>query len=133
MKRYITYVEDDSEDIEIFKDFFCNASDIPVMFFPDGKALVQHLINAAEMPCLILLDMSNPVQSGDETINQLKATPKLSQLPLVLFSSSIQLPKAETYREQGFILLEKPASLEAWNTTCKQITDQCAASVQATG
>ena len=125
MESYIAYVEDDKEDVEIFQELFCSPSPVAVKYFTDGAQLEQHLSRAAQLPCLILLDISNPVQSGTETVRLLQQHPAYQSIPVILFSSSVKSIRLDQFQHTDVSILEKPSSLKEWEQACVLINEGC--------
>jgi CheY-like chemotaxis protein len=61
---------------------------------PDGEALLQALkgrgkpLEDGERPTLILLDLNLPIKSGLEALQEIKADPHLSAIPVIIWSTS---------------------------------------------
>lgn len=61
---------------------------------PDGEALLQTLkgvgkpLEIGERPTLILLDLNLPIKSGLEALQEIKADPLLSSIPVIIWSTS---------------------------------------------
>ena len=55
---------------------------------PDGTAALSHLLGAAALPGLILLDPDVPVMSGWELIRILGGYIRLSRVPIVLVTDA---------------------------------------------
>lgn len=125
MSSYIAYVEDDEEDIEIFKDLYCTQSQVPVKYFPDGERLKQHLQETQSLPCLFLLDMANPIQPGEETLAFLSADVRFRDIPVILFSTSIKSIRLPGYNNMDIAVLEKPSSVPEWEHACTVINETC--------
>ena len=88
-------------------------------FVEDGEQLMAYLQQkeedngAVRQPDLILLDLNMPRKDGREVIEELKANPKLRQIPVVVFTTS----KAEEDIVRSYALgvnsfIVKPTSFE---------------------
>ncbi|MBN8229248.1 response regulator [Corallococcus macrosporus] len=69
---------------------------VPVVRVRDGENALDYLYQrgehvAAERPVLILLDMHMPGISGRDVLAQLKADPDLRSIPVIIFSSSLDM------------------------------------------
>lgn len=111
-------------------------------FVEDGEQLMAYLQQKGEdngavrRPDLILLDLNMPRKDGREVIEELKANPKLRQIPVVVFTTS----KAEEDIVRSYALgvnsfIVKPTSFEGlvevmqtvnryWAETVRLPTDQ---------
>ena len=54
----------------------------------DGRAALDHLRAAAEMPSLIVLDWAMPVMGGEEVLRHLRKEPRYASIPVVVFSAT---------------------------------------------
>jgi CheY-like chemotaxis protein len=113
-KRYVAYVEDDEDDVELFREVAGTAG-LEVVSFPNGEELLQWLEGATEsLPSLVLLDLQNPVITGPETYARLKADPRFSQLPVKYFSNSAELMDREARMAPEVELITKPDIYSDW-------------------
>ena len=124
-RRYVAYVEDDEEDVELFEEV-ATAAGLLVRSFPDGEALLQSL-SEGPLPCLILLDLKNPVRSGPETYASLQADDRLRAIPVKYFSSSWELMEREQKQSPGVELITKPDMYSDWVSLVGRLADFCRA------
>ncbi|RYY87591.1 MAG: response regulator [Chitinophagaceae bacterium] len=123
-QRYVAYVEDDEEDVELFEEV-ATAAGLVVQTFPDGEALLQCLNAEAHLPCLILLDLKNPVRSGPETYACLQADERLRGIPVKYFSSSLELMEREQEHAPDVELITKPDIYSEWIALVKRLAAFC--------
>ena len=93
----VLHVEDDANDRALLRAAFRRAG-VPLQLqgADDGEAAVAYLAGDGEfadrdrfpMPMLVLLDLKMPRKSGFELVQWVRGKPRLSWLPLVIFSSS---------------------------------------------
>jgi CheY-like chemotaxis protein len=113
-KRYVAYVEDDEDDIELFREVAGNAG-LHVISFPNGQDLLESLGKAPDaLPCLILLDLQNPVITGPETYARLKADTRFNCIPVKYFSNSTELMARESREAPEVELITKPDIYSEW-------------------
>lgn len=88
--KYLVYVEDDLDDVEIFYEYFSHLDHLQIKVFPHGKALLEFLdtVNENEFPCMAVLDINTPIMSGWQTAHEMKTHPKFKSIPIVMFSTS---------------------------------------------
>ncbi|GAA4322447.1 hypothetical protein [Flaviaesturariibacter amylovorans] len=124
--RYLAYVEDDEDDRELFAEV-AEAAQLPVRCFPDGRALLEQLALAPDAPpCLILLDMKNPVISGPETYDLLAADNRFSSIPVKFFSTSVDFVDA-SYGPSALAveLIPKPDMYSDWVSLVTRLARYC--------
>lgn len=92
-----------------------------VIHVSDGEQLVQHLakivdseqINGASWPGLVLLDLNMPKKNGIDALKEIRANPKIPQIPIVIFTVSgdpLDVNKCYTSGANAFIT--KPTELK---------------------
>jgi CheY-like chemotaxis protein len=87
----ILVVDDDHEDHLILRDYFSDAGkDQCVRFIDNGKKAIEFLEQTGDedLPRLIVLDLNMPILNGTQTLLKLKATPRLRNIPVIVFSTS---------------------------------------------
>lgn len=122
---YMVYVEDDEEDREIFLEVTSSVGNMPVRFFDSGKELLAFLKGETELPCLVILDVQNPVISGLETYNLLHADEHFKELPVIFFSSSVNIPDKDKYRSDHTQFIEKPSDYKEWISLSVKLKEYC--------
>ncbi len=91
-------VADDDDDDRglIWKAWRENRSPSQLRFVDDGEQLTDYLNHAgrysdpasAPRPAMILLDLNMPRKDGREALREIKANPKLCQIPIIVLSTS---------------------------------------------
>lgn len=88
----ILLADDDKEDQLILTDSFSEIgrNDI-IHFVDDGEKLLEYLSDIEEdhLPSLIVLDLNMPRMSGTETLVALKANDVYRNIPVIIFSTSV--------------------------------------------
>ena len=76
------------------------------------------------MPGLILLDLNMPGMGGKNFLKELKADEQLNSIPVVILTTSdADRDVLETYQLQAAGYIKKPASLEGFQETMRDLTD----------
>jgi CheY-like chemotaxis protein len=93
----ILLTDDDEEDLEMTVEAL-RASRLgnDLRTTRDGEELMDYLLrrgqyadpSAAPMPGLILLDLNMPKKDGREALAEIKANPKLRQIPIIVLTTS---------------------------------------------
>jgi CheY-like chemotaxis protein len=128
---HILLVEDNRMDVELTLDAFKEAKLLNTIYVsPNGQDALDYLFgngkyidrNAFPLPSLILLDLKLPGVDGFEVLRQVKATPILKRLPVVILTSSKEEgDRALSYDIGANSYLVKPVSFEGFLGVVKQI------------
>jgi CheY-like chemotaxis protein len=94
-------IDDDPEDT----DFFCEAlssvrPDAQCLIANDGLTALK-ILRSQSHPDVIFLDINMPRMSGRELLIQIKKNYKWSQLPIIIYSTTILPPDADSYKMLG--------------------------------
>jgi CheY-like chemotaxis protein len=126
-RRYVAYVEDDEDDVELFREVAGTAG-LEVVSFANGQELLQSLADAPNaLPCLILLDLQNPVITGPETYARLQADDRFRCVPVKYFSNSLELMGREAKSAPEVELITKPDIYSEWLRLINRLQDFCRA------
>jgi CheY-like chemotaxis protein len=127
----ILLVEDNPMDIELTLDAFKQARLLnAVHIASDGKEALDYLFGRGKfadrkefpMPNLVLLDLKLPGIDGIEVLRQIKSTPGLKRLPVVILTSSREEGDlALSYDSGANSFLVKPVSFEGFLDVVRQI------------
>ena len=88
----ILIVDDDLEDHMMLEEYFKDVgiSD-KVTFLVNGQLALQYLegiSDSAELPKLLVLDLNMPIMNGSQVLLTIKQTPRLKNIPVIIFSTS---------------------------------------------
>lgn len=94
-------IDDDPEDT----DFFCEAlkrvsPESQCMIANDGLTALK-ILRSDVVPDVIFLDINMPRMSGREVLIQIKKNYKWSQLPIIIYSTTILPKDADNYKMMG--------------------------------
>ncbi len=126
-------VDDSALDIELALDAFQEARLLNrVEVVRSGAAAIAYLRGAGEyadrdrhpFPDILLLDLKMPGVDGFEVLRQVKSTPELRRLPvIVLTSSNIEGDRATSYDVGANSYIVKPVSFGAFVSVVRTIRD----------
>ncbi|UYQ92647.1 response regulator [Chitinophaga horti] len=89
----ILLVDDDAEDRLIIKDTFEELGyGTAIQFAGNGEEAIHYLeacLPKKDLPSLVILDLNMPKMNGTQTLRYLKAQPALSNIPVIIFSTSL--------------------------------------------
>jgi CheY-like chemotaxis protein len=90
MSKKVLLVDDDLEEIELFRDLLSEIDESIIYHFAvNGKdALAKLTTKGIALPDIIFMDINMPGMNGWECLRRMKATPELSQVPVVMYSTS---------------------------------------------
>lgn len=86
----IFIADDDEDDVYFVREALKELDqNIVLKHFCNGKALLQALAKTIkQLPCLVILDLNMPILDGRETLRQIRSSNSLSELPVVVLSTS---------------------------------------------
>ena len=127
----ILLVEDNRMDIELTLDAFREARLLNTIHVAsNGQAALDYVFGRGQyadrdtypMPNLILLDLKLPGVDGFQVLRQIKETPRLKRLPVVILTSSKEEgDRALSYDIGANSYLVKPVSFEGFLGVVRQI------------
>lgn len=100
----VLYIDDDEEDVEIFRDAI-ERCDQPVACLAanDGEHALSLISEMDALPDLIFLDINMPRMGGKECLRQLKANPTTQSLPVIVYSTSNNPTEIKEYLDRGAV------------------------------
>jgi CheY-like chemotaxis protein len=128
--RTVLCVDDDPDD----RDLVCFTiseidPSIKLVHAEDGLQAIDYLSKAkAEeaLPCLVILDINMPRMDGKQTLAEIKKDGKLSELPVVVFSTSNN-PTDKIYCDRyGVELVTKPSNMRNMQQEIRKVLQHCA-------
>lgn len=107
----IFYADDDIDDLDFFKEVTSELNE-PVSLFEEGDKLLETLNNPPPIPSIIFLDLNMPAKSGFDVLREIKANPKMQNIPVIIFTTSINPNDIELSKKLGANLyIRKPSSM----------------------
>ncbi|WP_047419472.1 response regulator [Cellulophaga sp. Hel_I_12] len=115
--NYIIYLADDDEDDRQFFEEITEemVENILLKTFENGIDLLKSLFQSdLKKPDFIFLDLNMPLMDGEECLSEIRAAASLKDIPIIIYSTSIDFSKAERFRDAGANLyLKKPNNYKA--------------------
>ena len=118
----ILIAEDDAEDRFIMSETFQELGyQDAIILMEDGRMLVEYLDSKGLGKIkLIVLDLNMPRLNGTETLRVLKNDNKYKHIPVMIFSTSVNLIEKEMCMDLGAIdYISKPLKYAEYLETCK--------------
>lgn len=125
----ILLVEDSPSDARLIREALKEtALPVQIAVARDGVEAMEHLYRsdtgAASRPDLILLDLNLPRKNGREVLAEIKASPSLKQIPvLVMTSSRADEDISEAYSLNANCYITKPGDLQDYVNVVRAIED----------
>ena len=124
----ILLVEDDQGNVLLTQEAL-RENKYPVIIHdvPDGVAAMAFLRHEppyadAARPDLVLLDLNLPKKDGREVLQEIKESPTLKSIPVVILTtSSSEADILKSYRLHANCYITKPVGLEGFLTVVKSI------------
>jgi CheY-like chemotaxis protein len=123
-KISILLADDDSDDCYFIRQAL-EAFSIPINLISvnDGEELMQLLTKETnKLPDILFLDLNMPRKNGFECLSEIRLNKKLSQLPVIIYSTSFHNKIAEIlYRNGATYYISKPSEFSRLKKTVQQI------------
>lgn len=111
-KLHLLLADDDIDDCDFFKDALDEISGSSTLtILNNGVELMKFLLSdTVNYPNLIFLDLNMPKKSGMECIAEIKASNKLSHIPIIVYSTSLDHTVVNSLYDMGAShYIQKPA------------------------
>ncbi|MBK6325537.1 MAG: response regulator [Chloroflexi bacterium] len=124
----ILLVEDNPADIRLTQEAFKEANQNTILHVVrDGAEALEFLrqtgrFTAVPRPDMILLDLNLPKKDGRQVLAEIKKTPDIKRIPIVILTNSKAAEDIrQTYEHHANSYITKPANLDEFMTVIKQI------------
>jgi CheY-like chemotaxis protein len=126
----VLLVEDSPGDVRLTREAFKDAKvHINLHVVPDGTEAMTYLKRegqhaTAPRPDLILLDLNLPKKDGREVLTEIKESPTLRSIPVVILTmSASEADILRSYRLHANCYITKPVDLEGFLKVVRSIDD----------
>lgn len=108
----IVLADDDEDDRLLFTEAL---EELPlsaeVITFDNGVELMAFLIDEfKELPDIIFLDLNMPLMNGEECLRDIRNEDRLKDIPIIIYSTSLDMEKASMLQERGAnYYIQKPS------------------------
>ena len=102
-KVNLLLADDDTDDRIFFQDALQDLSVKAALYtVEDGVELMNFLTSEATiLPDLLFLDINMPRKNGFECLSEIKTNTKLKELPVIIFSTSLDREMADKFYDNG--------------------------------
>jgi CheY-like chemotaxis protein len=127
VSRLVLYVEDDLDHAELVRRSLArHAFGGSILHIEDGEAALVYLAriesDEVDRPGLILLDLRLPKVDGLEVLRSVKTNPRLSDIPVVILTTSasdVDLERAYAQRANSYLV--KPEDFPSLDELMKTV------------
>ncbi len=128
-RKTVLHVDDDPDDRDLIAEAIKNADcNLLIHQEPDGHEGLSYLHQCkaeGHLPCLIILDMNMPRMDGKQASKLIKADQALSEIPLIVFTTSSYHVDTQYFKDQGIQMITKPTSLKNLSSVIHQLLEHC--------
>jgi CheY-like chemotaxis protein len=108
----ILYVDDDSEDREIFIEILEEIDPaITVVEASNGIETIS-ILASEDLPDIIFLDINMPLLNGDQTLVEIRKDERLNNTKVVMYSTYVSQTSIPTYENLNAQYLNKPFTVK---------------------
>jgi CheY-like chemotaxis protein len=119
---FILAVDDDKEDLEIFKEAVEEVdATIRSVELHNGQDVLDYLQREGERPDYIFLDINMPIMNGLDCLREIRQMRNLEDVPVVILSTSSNRTDIKACLSYGATFLSKPASFRQLVNDLKKI------------
>jgi len=124
MRKSILFVDDDQDDIEIFSDALRNLDPgVEITVAENGVKALDLL--SRKQPGLIILDLNMPFLDGKQTFQKIKANPQWENVPIIIFTSSVNPADKTMFDTLGICFITKPHTVAGIDSVVAVMLDHC--------
>ena len=127
-KNTILWADDDVDDLQMMREILMkNNKDFNLVEVGNGKQALEYLENKpdADLPCLIILDINMPVLDGKEALSFIKRNERLSDIPVVVFTTSASELDKLYCKRHGTEMITKPPSYTKLESVVVKLLEMC--------
>ncbi|HEY0768816.1 MAG TPA: response regulator [Sphingobacteriaceae bacterium] len=102
MASLIMYVDDDSDDLIIFKELLQDINPaIKYLHAANGKEALEMLEELVILPDYIFLDINMPVMDGQTFLSKLRADRRFRSIPVIVYTTSTRPDDKKAFSNLG--------------------------------
>ena len=125
MSSKILLVDDDLDDLEIYKHLFGDIDPhIAVSSYSNPRDALEKLETAARLPDLVILDFNMPQMNGLDFLKVVRENPTLASLPVTVITTSCNPRDVEKLLRLGAECHQKPGGLGEFRALIEKLIRQ---------
>ncbi|MEH6680300.1 MAG: response regulator [Sediminicola sp.] len=117
MEFRLLVADDDEDDLELFNEALADLdSSTLLVTVRNGIQLMEHLSErpSGDLPDILFLDLNMPLKDGLECLSEIRSMDGLRDLPIVIFSTSLDMDMADIlYKKGAHFYIQKPNEFAA--------------------
>lgn len=118
----ILLADDDPDDRELFEEALADIHPNAVLTTAQDGEELMFILQNYHKPDLLFLDLNMPRKNGKECLHEIVKDPRLNQIPIIIYSTSVNPTDIEETFSLGAIrFLRKPNSYEELKRNVKKI------------
>ena len=126
----ILYVDDDEDDLEMLQEAIMSIDPsyqiVKANNGEDGLSQLSGMKQKKTLPCLIVLDINMPRLDGRQTFQRIKADESLSNIPIVIFSTSSNKMDKMFFAGKNIEYITKPIHFPHLLQIAQKLLSYCA-------
>jgi CheY-like chemotaxis protein len=129
IEKTVLLIDDDKEDLgmlqEALKSIDINHKILEAHDGIQGLAKLKELNEKNILPCLIVLDINMPKMDGKQTFVTIKNNSQLSNIPIVIFSTSSSLLDKAFFERHNTAYFVKPINFVELARSASRMINMC--------
>lgn len=127
--KTILLADDDHDDLHLLSEALKDIDpSYSIMQAHDGENAIELLKEAKEsecLPCLIVLDINMPKMDGKQALVTIQNELKLSEIPIVIFSTSSSEVDKMFFKNKNVEMITKPVEFEILYQVAVKMLNYC--------
>lgn len=123
LRPQVLMADDDPDDCLLTRNAFKRSEALgELVCLENGDELIAAMRAAEERPVLVLLDLNMPKKGGLEILREIKSDPRLSNIPVVILTTSSESSDVEqSYQLGANSFITKPSTLQGYQDMVRSL------------
>jgi CheY-like chemotaxis protein len=119
MSQLLLYIDDDDEDLDIFREAL-NETNLPFKCITTRDGLEGLAILESNVPQYIFLDVHMPIMNGFQILKTIRTQTRLKEVPVIMVSTAFS-NENELLKDGATSFMVKPATISEYCITLKAL------------